>query len=113
MIERGQVCWIDLGTPSGSEPAGSRPIVIVQSDSYNRSMIGTVVGVILTPNLRLETLPGNVLLPKEATGLPRDSVANVTGIVTIDKNSCGETAGFVPAYLMREIDAGLRLLLDL
>ena len=113
MIERGGICWIDLGAPGGSEPAGSRPVVIVQSDSYNKSAIGTAVAVILTTNLRLEAMPGNVLLPKEATGLPRDSVANVTGIVTVDKDACSKSVGTVPLHLMQEIDAGLRLLLNL
>ena len=86
VIERGQVWWADLGEPDGSEPGFRRPVLIVQSDAFNRRRIRTVIAVVLTANLRLVDAPGNVLVPAKASGLPKDSVANVSQVVTLDKN---------------------------
>lgn len=108
MIQRGQIYWADLGEPEVSWPANERPILVVQADPYNVSKLATVIAVLLTRNLRLATMPGNVFLPKEATGLPADSVVNVTAIVTLDKSDCRQVAGTVPAHLMNSIDQGLR-----
>lgn len=110
-MNRGQIRWVDFGKPVGHEPALRRPAVVVQSDEYNRSRIGTVVVAVLTSNLRLAVMPGNVLLPATATGLDRDSVVNVTALATVDREMLGEISGTVPAYLLAEIDEGLRLVL--
>ena len=104
MIARGEVWWTDLPEPSGSAPGFRRPIVVVQGDAFNRSRISTVVCVPLTSNLRWADAPGNVLLPAGLTGLPKDSVANVSQIVTLDRGSLTERVGRLP-------DAKLELVL--
>ena len=104
MIAQGEVWWAELGEPSGSEPGFRRPVVVVQGDSFNRSRIGTVVCVPLTSNMRWAEAPGNVLLTSKTTGLPKDSVANVSQIVTLDRASLTEQVGVLP-------DAKLELVL--
>lgn len=84
MIERGGIYWADLGAPSGSWPAKRRPALVISADSYNASRLATVVAVALTSDTSLATMPGNVFLPATATGLPRDSVVNVTALVTLN-----------------------------
>ena len=115
VIERGDVYWIDLGAPKGSRPAKRRPVVVISADSYNRSRLATVLAAVITSNTRLAAMPGNVFVPSAVTGLPRDSVVNVTALVTLDKSDfdADERTGTVPAGLMREIDGGLRRVLDL
>ena len=108
MIERGGLYWADLGAPVGSRPAKRRPVVVVSADTYNQSRLATVVALVVTSNTDLATMPGNVFLPAAATGLPRDSVANVTAVVTLNKTELAEQAGRTPLALMREIDRGLR-----
>ena len=90
MISQGDVWWADLGAPEGSAPGFRRPVVVVQGDSFNRSGIGTIVCVPLTSNLRWADAPGNVVLPARATGLSKDSVANVSQLVTLDRGVLGE-----------------------
>jgi mRNA interferase MazF len=99
--------------PIGSEPGFRRPVLVVQADSFNRSRLRTVVAVSITSNARLLDAPGNVLLPANATNLPKDSVANVTQLVTLDESALGERIGRIPPRLMAHVDAGLRLVLDL
>ena len=113
VVERGQVWWADLGEPTGSAPGFRRPVVVVQSDAFNRSRIHTVVGVVLTGNLRLRDAPGNVLIPAKAAGLPKDSVANVSQVVTLDREYLGDLAGRLEGQLLVDIDNGLRLVLGL
>ena len=113
VVERGQVWWADLGEPDGSEPGFRRPVLVVQSDAFNRSRIRTVIGVVLTANLRLVEAPGNVLVPAKAAGLPKDSVANVSQVVTIDKDFLTELAGRLSGRVLSDVDAGLRLVLGL
>lgn len=88
-------------------------MLIVQADAFNRSRIHTVVAVILTSNLRLLDAPGNVLLACSASGLPRDSVANVSQIVTLDRTFLTERVSRIAPRVMAQIDAGLTLVLDL
>jgi mRNA interferase MazF len=112
-VRRGEVWWADLAEPRGSEPGYHRPLLIVQADAFNRSRIATVLAVVLTSNLRLVDAPGNVLIQAKAAGLPRDSVANVSQIVTVDRGFLEQRAGRVPARTMAAVDAGLRLVLGL
>ena len=112
-MQRREVWWAELDEPRGSEPGFRRPLLIVQADSFNRSRLRTVLGVVLTSNAALLGAPGNVLLPAKQTGLPRDSVANVTQIVTLDEDYLAEKAGQIPPKLMGQVDAGLKLILDL
>lgn len=113
MIQRGEVWWASLPEPEGSEPGYRRPVVIVQADSFNQSGIRTVIGVALTTNLRLADAPGNVLLASRRTGLPKDCVANVSQVITVDRRALTERVGTLPAGLLERIEAGLRLVLDL
>lgn len=112
-MARGQVWWADLGEPEGSEPACRRPVVIVQADAFNRSRLRTVVAVVLTSNLRLLDAPGNALIPAGEAGLPRDSVANVTQIITLDRDFLTDPAGSLAPATLRSLERGLRLALAL
>lgn len=113
MIQRGGIYWVDLGPPVGSRPAKRRPVLIVQSDPYNTSRLATVLAVVITSNTDLAAMPGNVFLPSVVSGLPRDSVVNVTALVTLDKDDLAAPAGSVPSALMHEVDQGLRRVLAL
>lgn len=113
VIERGEVWWADLGEPVGSEPGFRRPLLIVQDDGFNRSRIATTIAVVLTSNLRLLDAPGNVLVPKRVSGLPKDSVANVSQVVTVDRTDLTERAGKVSGEILGAVGAGLRLVLSL
>ncbi|MYB05730.1 MAG: type II toxin-antitoxin system PemK/MazF family toxin [Gemmatimonadetes bacterium] len=113
VVSRGEVWWAELGEPGGSEPGYPRPVLVVQAESFNRSRLPTVIGIALTSNTRYLDAPGNVLLPAYRSGLPKDSVANVTQLVTVDEDYLTERAGRVPRSLMRRVDDGLRLVLDL
>ncbi|WP_304412827.1 type II toxin-antitoxin system PemK/MazF family toxin [Cellulomonas sp. HZM] len=113
MIVRGDVFWLDLGEAEGSRPARRRPVVVVQDDAYNASRLATVVVAVMTSNVALAAMPGNVLLPAHATGLARDSVVNVTALVTVDKRELVERVGTVRAPLMSDVSRGLRLALSL
>ena len=113
VIERGGIYWADLGAPSGSRPAKRRPVVVISADTYNQSRLATVVALVITSNTNLATMPGNVFLPVAATGLSRDSVVNVTAVVTLNKADLAEQSGVAPLALLREIDRGLRTALDL
>jgi mRNA interferase MazF len=113
VIARGEVWWADLEEPTGSEPGFRRPVLLVQGDAFNRSRLQTTVAVVLTSNVWLLDAPGNVLVPKAASGLPKESVANVSQIVTLDRDFLTERAGKVPSRVMAAIDAGLKLVLDL
>ena len=112
-MNRGQVWWAELPEPKASEPGYRRPVVIVQSDTFNKSRIGTVVVIAITSNLRLADAPGNVMLAKSKTGLDRDSVANVSQILTLDKQFLSEQIGLLDTLAVQEIDEGLALVLGL
>ena len=113
VVERGEVWWADFGEPEGSEPGYRRPVVIVQSDAFNRSRLRTVIVVVLMGNLRLLEAPGNVLIPAKASGLPKASVANVAQLVTLDRDFLLERAGRLRGQPMKDLENGLRLVLDL
>ena len=113
MIERGRIYWADLGEPEGSKPAKRRPVLVISADSYNSSRLATVIVAAITSNTRLAAMPGNVFVPASATGLPRDSVVNVTAIVTLDKRDLGDSSGAVPPTLMDDVERGLRRVLEL
>ncbi|WP_269459599.1 type II toxin-antitoxin system PemK/MazF family toxin [Allokutzneria albata] len=113
MIERGGIHWAELGEVDGSKPAKRHPVLVVQADPYNASRLATVLVAVLTSNTKLATAPGNVFLPASVTGLPRDSVANVTALVTLNKSHLTERVGEVSTSLMRDVDTGLRRVLGL
>jgi mRNA interferase MazF len=107
VIAQGEVWWADIGEPIGSAPGCTRPVVVVQCDAMNRSRVATVVCVPLTSNLKWATAPGNVLLKAGATGLPQDSVANVSLIVALDKGQLTERTGKLPRRQLEAILAGI------
>ena len=113
LIKRGQVWWVDFGEPRGSEPAFRHPALVLQRDEVNRSNLATVVVCVLTSNKLLARAPGNTLLPKSTTGLPRDSVANASQIATVNKEDLIEMAGTVARPLLRKVSEGLRWFLEL
>jgi len=100
-MERGTVWWAELPDPVASEPGFRRPVVIVSSDAFNRSRIRTVVAVVLTSNLRLAEAPGNVLIAAADSGLPRDSVANVSQVITIDKSFFTKRCGRLSSLALK------------
>jgi len=112
-VTRGEIWWADLPEPRGSEPGYRRPILVIQANSFNQSGIRTVVVAILTANLRLAEAPGNIFLPAKVSGLPRDSIVNVSQLLTLDRSFLTEEVGKLPSRVLAEIDAGLRLVLQL
>jgi len=112
-MERGEIWWAELPDPTASEPGFRRPVVIVQSNTFNRSRIRTIIAVVLTSNLRLAEAPGNVLISASDSGLSKDSVANVSQVITVDRTFLTERCGRLPGHLIRSIDEGLRLVLSL
>ena len=108
---QGEVWWADLPDPSGSGPGFRRPIVVLQGDALNRSRLATVVCVPLTSNLRWADAPGNVVLRARSTGLPKDSVANLSQVVAIDRTLLSERAGRVSRAQIELLHAGLDVVL--
>ena len=106
-ISRGDIWWADLSEPSGSEPGCRRPVIVIQGDSINRSRIATVICVPLTSNMQWSDAPGNVPLSSNLTGLPKDSVANVSQIITIDRKSLTEPVGKLSLAKMELILSGI------
>jgi mRNA interferase MazF len=111
VIAQGEVWWADIGDPAGSEPGFRRPVVVVQGDAFNASSLRTVVCVALTSNLRWADAPGNVLLAARATGLRRPSVANVSQLVTLDREVLTERAGRLSASGLELVLAGIDVVL--
>jgi mRNA interferase MazF len=111
VVSQGDVFWASLADPTGSGPGFRRPVVVVQGDAFNASRLATVVVVPLTSNLRWAAAPGNVALPAERTGLPKDSVANVSQIVAVDRSILGDRAAHFAEGQLSLILAGIDLLL--
>ena len=111
VISHGDVWWADLPEPTGSGPGFRRPIVVVQGDAFNRSTIATVVCVPLTSNLKWADAPGNVRLAPRLTGLPKESVANVSQIVTLDKSLLTERVGKLSPTKLQLILSGIDIVL--
>jgi mRNA interferase MazF len=110
-VLQGDIRWVDLGDPLGSEPGYRRPVVVVQGDAFNASSLATVVCVALTTNLKWARAPGNVLLPATTTGLPKDSVANVSQIATIDLSVLEDPVSRLRPAEIKAILRGLDLML--
>ena len=112
-MERGEIWWAGLGPTGGSEPGHRRPVLVVQSDDFNRSGIATTIVVAITTNMALAFAPGNVVCRPKNTGLPRASVINVSQMATVDRKQLTERVGRVPETSMHQVDEGLRLVLTL
>ncbi|MCG8557761.1 MAG: type II toxin-antitoxin system PemK/MazF family toxin [Proteobacteria bacterium] len=111
VVNQGEVWWADLGEPAGSEPGFRRPVLVVQCDAFNRSRIATIVCVSLTSNLKWADAPGNALLGTRATGLPKQSVANVSQVFTLDRQALVERAGRLPESKLELVLAGIDVVL--
>jgi mRNA interferase MazF len=112
-IQRGEIWWADLPTPRRSEPGCRRPVLVVQADSFNRSRIQTAIVGVITSSVDLAAAPGNVLLSASSAGLTRDSVVNVSQLLTLDRSFLTERAGTLSPRLQRSVDEGLRTVLQL
>jgi mRNA interferase MazF len=110
-MRRGELWWATLPPPVGSGPGGRRPVVVIQADSFTRSRIKTVVVIVITSNLTLAKAPGNVFLPQSVSGLDRDSVANVSQVLTVDKTLLTDFIDALPDTLLKQVEDGLKLVL--
>lgn len=113
MIRRGEIWWASLAEPRAAEPGFRRPVLVIQSDAFNRSTIRTVIVVAITSNTTLGEAPGNVLLSRRQSRLPRVSVVNVSQVLTLDKEFLSERVSRLSDELLSDVDAGLRLVLSL
>lgn len=111
VISQGDIWWADLPAPTGSEPGFRRPVAVVQCDALNQSRIATVICVPLTSNLKWGLAPGNVSLSARVTGLPKDSVANVSQVIALDKSLLTERAGKLPRPKLELLFSGIDLVL--
>ena len=112
-MTHGEIWWADLGFPLGSEPGYKRPVIVIQDDSFNKSRIRTVIVVSVTTNIDLAELPGNVFLSSQDSDLDKDGVINVSQISTIDKEQLTDKAGKLPYDIIKELNKGLKLVLNL
>ena len=113
VVRRGDLWWVSLPKPSKSEPGHRRPVLIIQSDDFNRSRISTVLVAAITSNTALADAPGNVLVPRGEAKLGKESVVNVSQLLTIDKSFLTERIGRLPGSILDRVDEGLRLVLAL
>ena len=111
-IKQGDIYWVDLGEPRGSEPGFRRPYVVVQNNIFNKSRINTVIVCSLTSNVKRVGMPGNVLLKKGEANLQKESVVNVTQVSTVDRLELGEKIGTLSSARVHQILAGLKLVVE-
>lgn len=112
VIRQGDVVWVVLPTPRGSEPGGRRPAVVLQHDRFNQTALNTAIVAMLTSNVRLAALPGNVRLKKGEAGVRKPSVINVTQIATLDRNDIVGRLGTLSGRRLSEVWNGVRLVLE-
>lgn len=112
-INRGEIWWASLPDPVGSTPGFKRPILIIQSNEFNKSKINTLIAVAITANTRLAGAPGNILLSAKKSKLPKESVINVSQVITIDKSFLTAKVHALSNAIMDQVDEGLRLVLKL
>ena len=112
-IARGEIWWADLPDPDDSSPAGTRPVLVIQAQAFNRSRVQTVITVVITGNLALAHAPGNIEIGVRESGLPRPSVVNVSQVFTLDKRCLRSRAGRLRSTTMEAINEGLRLAMAL
>ncbi len=113
VIKRGEIWWAELPEPTGSEPGYKRPLIVIQSNDFNKSKIKTIIAAIIISNIHLASAPGNVLLTTKKSKLPKKSVVNVSQIITVDKSFFLEKIHGLSGKLMEQIDDGIRLVLKL
>ncbi|MEI6806451.1 MAG: type II toxin-antitoxin system PemK/MazF family toxin [Myxococcaceae bacterium] len=113
MVTRGEVWWASLPNPQGSGPGSRRPVLVLQSNKFNESKISTVIIAVITSNLELAKAPGNVLLRSKESKLSKDSVINISQIITVDKTCLTEHVSKLDNRILAEVESGLRLVLQL
>jgi mRNA interferase MazF len=113
VVRRGEIWWASLPDPVGSGPGYRRPVLIVQSNEFNQSAIRTIICAVITSNMRLADAPGNVRLSRKASGLSKESVVNVSQLITVDKSLLTERVGRLSPSALDEVAAGVRLVLAL
>jgi len=112
-LNRGEIWWANLGMPEGSSPGFRRPVLILQADYFNRSRIHTVICAVITSNVGLADAPGNIFLSKKESGLPKDSVVNISQIVTLHKDCLTDMVRNLRPVVIKNIESGLKLVLEL
>jgi mRNA interferase MazF len=112
-MKRGEVWWADMPEPSASEPGFRRPVLILQSNEFNQSRISTIIAAAISSNMNLGLAPGNVTLSKKSAGLDRESVVNVSQLITLDKSFLNDRVGKISSTKMQAIEDGVRLVLAL
>jgi len=113
VTQRGGIYWADLGEAHGRRPAKRRPVLVIQSDPFNASRLNTTIAAVITSSTALAAMPGNVFLPATVSGLPKDSVVNVTALVTLNKTDLEAPVGHLPESLLDDVNRGLRRVLEL
>jgi mRNA interferase MazF len=113
VINRGEIWWATLPDPAGSGPGYKRPVLIIQSDEFNKSKINTIVVTVITSNIRLAVAPGNILLSSKKSKLPKESVINISQIITIDKSFLTEKIHILSNEIITSVNDSLRLILKL
>jgi mRNA interferase MazF len=113
MPQRGEIYWADLGEPLGSRPGYRHPVLVVQEDTFNKSRLATVIVLMLTSNPKLNEGVGNIFVDANKSGLPKDSIINITQLATINKYELEQRVGQLPEWLMTLVDDGLKLVLGL
>ncbi|MBL0701932.1 MAG: type II toxin-antitoxin system PemK/MazF family toxin [Desulfosarcina sp.] len=113
VIKRGQIWWAELPEPIGSGPGYRSPLLIIQSNDFNKSKINTIIAALITSNIRLSAAPGNILLSIKKSKLPKESVINISQLITIDKSFLTEKANTLSSSIMTNVDEGVRLVLQL
>jgi mRNA interferase MazF len=113
VIRRGEIWWAELPEPVGSELGCRRPLLIVQANEFNKSKINTIIALAITTNVYLANAPGNILLSVKQSKLPKESVVNISQIVTIDKSFLTEKVNTISNKIMETVEAGMKLVLNL
>jgi mRNA interferase MazF len=110
-MNRGEIWWAELGVPNGSEPGYRRPVLIIQSNDFNESKIATIICIIITSNESIREAPGNVFISSKESGLPKNSVINVSQIITLDKEQLTKRIGNTSKLIMENVEEGILLIL--
>jgi mRNA interferase MazF len=113
VMQRGEIWWASLHEPEGSSPGYRRPVLIVQANEFNRSKISTIIAAAITSNLALAAAPGNVQLSSRSSGLPKESVVNISQLITIDKRFLTERIKSIDQHTMQQVEEGLRTILSI
>jgi len=110
---RGELWWIDLGIPFGSESGFRRPVVILQNDFFNKSQIKTTIIIPLSTNMLLAEAPGNIIITKRESKLNNDSVIILSQIKAVDRARLIDKISKIDRTIMEKIENNLMFLLGI